>query len=146
MFALMTVGGTAIVQAYNFGVEREHQRNEFVTLKNQIGDVKATVVKVATDEEKLKESLVTAHSDATEAARTAAAVAKDLADGRARTLPRIDALEASQRLTDVAVGIFTTKLDDIKSLASANLEVSKSHSEAINATRNVVAPKEPKPH
>jgi septation ring formation regulator EzrA len=134
LFALLTVAGSAIVQAYNFGAEREHQLNEFSGIKDQIRSVSGQVTGIVSEQKKMSTDLLLAHQDAAAAAVSAAAVAKDLADGRARALPRLDRLED-------AVNVIRPDLAAIKEAVTDIKETTKRHDDDIQAIRAAVAPR-----
>lgn len=68
-------------------------------------------------------------------------------------VPRIETLEKAVNVAKSEASAAKARADDmkedlrdLKGLASQNLAVSQSHTEAITATRNVVAPKNSQPH
>lgn len=82
VFAVLSVIGTAGTTGILVGSYRE----QFTQFGNKLNQVIA-------EQRSVKDALSKEHDDATAAARAATDVAKDLAEGRARTLPRIDKLE-----------------------------------------------------
>lgn len=140
-----TIAGGGFIQAYNFGVEREHQRGEFVTIHSDIATAGVAITKLVTSQEKLQTALSQEHEDASKAASAAATTAaaaataaatnaSDLAQGRLVNLPRIDRLEQALPPIQSKLSAIEQHLSDIES-------ITKSHDEDIRATRNAVAPK-----
>lgn len=143
-----SIVGTGMVSAYNFGVEREHQRNEFAAVHSDISETKKTVADVGLKQEKLSESLRQEHEDATKAAASAvlaasaaanaaASTAKDLEVGRATNLPRITALEKTVN-EEIRPGQarIEQKVDDIGGKVDGILRVTQGHDAILRDTNN----------
>lgn len=100
---------------------------------------------------KTLEQLTQVKSDIVESNR---AREQSLAQLSKALLPRIDTLEKAVNAAESEASAAKARADDmkddlraLKGLASQNLAVSVSHSEAINATRAVIAPRgEARPH
>lgn len=119
------------------------QHDLIVGVQGNIKSLENGVVGISAEQGRVKEALVKTRIDTDKLAATAAEQYAESLERRAVNLPRIDKLEASQRLTDTAIAILTTKLEDIKGLAADTKTIVQSHDKDIRATRNAVAPAAP---
>lgn len=132
---MIAIAGTAIMQAYNFGVEREHQRSEFTAIHSDIKDVRSVVELIKTEQERQKDVITSQAATIASAANATAAVAHNLATDEAQHVPRIDRLET-------AINNLTPDVAAIKQAVNDIRETTKGHDDDLRAIRAVVSPKE----
>lgn len=136
------VNNTAKIEAkVETAVSNQNLQHDLILgVQSKITTLETGVRDIGDKQNQVKIDLAKAQADTAEMVTNAATQARESAERRAINIPRIDALEASSRLTDKALAILSTKLEDIKGTGEDIKTIVKSHDKDIKATRNAVAP------